>query len=58
MFGKKSIRKRVMEAVNSRIKTAQKQFIKQCDDIDKEAFTKKEDAAAQLVSNILNGKEV
>lgn len=58
MFGKKTIKKRVMEAVNSRIKSAEKKFITLCDSIDKECFTKKEDAAAQLVADILNGKEV
>jgi len=54
----KSIKKRVMEAVTLRIKSAEKKFITLCDTIDKESFTKKEDAAAQLVADILNGKEV
>ena len=58
MFKSKSIRSRVMEAVNSRIKTAQKKFIEKCDEIDRASFTQKEDAAAQLVADILNGKEV
>lgn len=46
-----------MEAVNSRIKTAQKKFIEKCDEIDRVSFTQKEDAANQLVADILNGKE-
>ena len=54
----KSIKKRVMEAVTLRIKSAEKKFITLCDTIDKESFTKKEDAAAQLVADILNGKEI
>lgn len=58
MFKEKSIKSRVMEAVNSRIKSAEEKFTQKCDEIDREAFTKKEDVANQLVADILNGKEV
>ena len=58
MFTNKSIRSRVMEAINSRIKQAQKKYIEKCDEIDRASFTQKEDAAAQLVADILNGKEI
>jgi hypothetical protein len=58
MFNEKTIKFRVMEAVNSRIKSAEKKFTEKCDEIDREAFTKKEDVANQLVVDILNGKEI
>ena len=58
MFKTKSIRSRVMEVVNSRIKSAQKKFIEKCDEIDRVSFTQKEDAAAQLVTDVLSGKDI
>ena len=58
MFKDKKIKSRVMEAVNSRIKSAQQKFTEKCDEIDRKAFTQKEEVADKLVAEILSGKEV
>lgn len=58
MFKDKTIKARVMEAVNSRIKAAEQKFTEKCDEIDRESFNKKEEVANQLVADILNGKEI
>lgn len=47
-----------MEAVNAKIKLAETKFVEKCDAIDREAFTKKEDVANELVESILGGKEL
>jgi len=56
MFGNKSIKSRVWATVKAKIKTAQDNFKMTCDEIDKEAFTKKEDAAELLVQSIIGGE--
>jgi hypothetical protein len=53
MFGQNTIRKRVLATVNARIEEAENRYMKVCEQIDKEALTKKEVEADKLVSSVL-----
>ncbi len=53
LFGKNSIRARVIASINQKIKNAEEKFLALCTQIDEEAEQKKETAADQLVSEIL-----
>lgn len=52
LFGK-SIRARVLNVINARIKAAEEKFFNLCVKIDEEAEQKKDEAAEQLVTDIL-----
>ena len=53
LFGKDSIRVRVFNVINARIKAAEEKFSSLCKIIDDEAEDKKNEAATQLVTDIL-----
>lgn len=53
MFAASTIRKRVMQTIDARINKAEEQYVAQCEAIDNESFAKKEQAADNLVSQIL-----
>lgn len=53
IFGEKTIKSRVMDILNAKIKEAQNLYDSGCKSIDEEAKTKKTQLADQMVENIV-----
>lgn len=53
LFGKKTIRSRVLSVIESRIQSAQDQHEEECEEIDRKAEEQKEASADRLVNSIV-----
>jgi len=52
-FKPSPIKDRVMKAINAHIANVEKEYVEECDQIDREAFDKKATLADEKVKNLL-----